>query len=431
MKFSNYYTIIETSQCMILYSTLRKCAIKIYDTDIKDIIRSLKGGVTIDNDYLTKYTDFFEDLKVNNFVIEDICDESELVNFLYQSSVTKDTSLELILIPTRQCNFRCQYCYEEHEAKVMGEEVYTNILSFIKRYFEYRTIDKLRISWFGGEPTLEHRKIINFMKKLKSFVNESCSIEGSMTTNGYLLNEDLFNELLSCNVNSYQITIDGLREFHDKTRFLSGGYGTWDKIMGNLLKAKNTSRSFRILIRTNYTEESILKYREWLNILKDSFGDDERFAFYCETVKDLGGSNTRYAYNNKKPDPIGSVLSDMKSLNLNSSGYEYLTNNFSYICYASRQNSFVIDFDGTLKKCTVLLDSDKNIIGNIGNQLDSIDFKKTAWWTSYNHKEECRSCYIYPICYGKKCPASYFSKDSCRMFKEYQHGVIRSVVQEI
>ncbi len=431
MKFSNYLTMFETSQCMILYSTLRRCAIKIYDIDIKEVIRSLKTGETIDESYLTKYSDFFEDLKENNFIMEDICDESELVNYLYQTSVSKDASLELILIPTRQCNFRCPYCYEEHEAKVMSEEVYSNILSFIKKYLEYRSIKKIRISWFGGEPLLEHKKIIDFMKTLKSLVEDNCCIEGSMTTNGYLLNEVLFNDLVSCNVKSYQITVDGLKEFHNKTRYLLGGHGTWDKIMKNLLKAKKTPHDFRILIRTNYTEESLSKYLEWLNILKESFGDDKRFAFYCETVKNLGGNNTEYAYNNKKPNPIGYVLSDMKNLNLNSSGYEYLTNNFGYICYASRQNSFVIDYDGALKKCTILLDNDKNIVGNISNQMDNIDFKKMAWWTSYNHKEACRSCYIYPICYGKKCPASYFSEDSCRLFKEYQLGVIRSVVQEM
>jgi uncharacterized protein len=39
-----------------------------------------------------------------------------------------------------------------------------------------------------------------------------------MTTNGYLLNRDLFNKLLNLYIKQYQITIDGTEDIHDKNR---------------------------------------------------------------------------------------------------------------------------------------------------------------------------------------------------------------------
>ncbi|TOB11935.1 radical SAM protein, partial [Vibrio parahaemolyticus] len=60
--------------------------------------------------------------------------------------------LQLIIFPTEKCNFRCTYCYEKFEVGRMSNE----LIQGIKKFLEVRIpeLDRLVISWFGGEPLL-------------------------------------------------------------------------------------------------------------------------------------------------------------------------------------------------------------------------------------------------------------------------------------
>src|SRR5262245_20489732 len=60
--------------------------------------------------------------------------------------------LNLILLPTERCNFRCTYCYENFEVGRMDHSVVSAVKSLIyRRVPDLQTLD---ISWFGGEPLL-------------------------------------------------------------------------------------------------------------------------------------------------------------------------------------------------------------------------------------------------------------------------------------
>ena len=96
-------------------------------------------------------------------------------------------------------------------------------------------------------------------------------------------------------------------------------------------------------------------------------------------------------------------------------------------CYAGTDSSLVIDFDGTLRKCTVSIDSDRNIVGKLyesGNyQLYPSNFSN---WTCYRLQDECLHCEILPLCLGKKCPQSYYNLHSCNEIKKiYQAHIVR------
>lgn len=137
--------------------------------------------------------------------------------------------LELILLPTEKCNFRCTYCYEDFAIGRMGEEVITAIKSLIAR--RVQKLSALSISWFGGEPLLAKDIALDIGK----YAHDMCfqngvSFSGGFTTNGYHLDAGLLGELDKINHRTYQITLDGDEEFHDRTRVLANGRGTFKKI---------------------------------------------------------------------------------------------------------------------------------------------------------------------------------------------------------
>lgn len=44
----------------------------------------------------------------------------------------KKEKLHLIILPTEGCNFRCKYCYENHEANRMSEDTIEGIVNFVR-----------------------------------------------------------------------------------------------------------------------------------------------------------------------------------------------------------------------------------------------------------------------------------------------------------
>ena len=94
------------------------------------------------------------------------------------------------------CNFRCKFCYEEHEnspykGRVISEPVinkWVNYLSYMKNLYPY---DIFSVQFYGGEPTLHFNKIVYASFHAQHFVKELCIV-----TNGYLV-ERLFPKIIA------------------------------------------------------------------------------------------------------------------------------------------------------------------------------------------------------------------------------------------
>ncbi len=147
--------------------------------------------------------------------------------------------LHLIIMPTEKCNFRCTYCYEDFENGKMSRDVVDGIKSLI--LFRAPDLNTLEIGWFGGEPLL-NLKLVEEISEFSKDVMQSSKgyFISSMSTNGYLLDLKSAESLTNKGVSAFQISIDGDRLTHDRSRILASGSGTFDKIWRNLLDIKKT-----------------------------------------------------------------------------------------------------------------------------------------------------------------------------------------------
>jgi uncharacterized protein len=130
------------------------------------------------------------------------------------ASVLSRKAQQLIILPTEKCNFRCSYCYEDFMIGKMKEPVIQGIERFMERRIP--ELSQFSISWFGGEPLMAK----NIVLRIAAHASRLCkqhgvSLDGGLTTNGYILDLDLFEELLSYNQRFFQITLDGWRDGHD------------------------------------------------------------------------------------------------------------------------------------------------------------------------------------------------------------------------
>lgn len=279
-------------------------------------------------------------------------------------SALSSRALNLILFSTEKCNFRCTYCYEKFENGRMRPET----ISGVKELLRVRAseLDRLVISWFGGEPLMATDIVLDISAYAKTLSEEfSVSYASNITTNAYFLDAPTFSRLCVSGISLFQISLDGINEQHDLTRKKIDGTGTFQRLIKNLRAIRDqTVDSAVIVLRLHYSPESVLRLSDTVDFLEAEFSSDRRFKIYVKALEKLGGKN----------DPILRTFTAESQIQIAAgikqriaeSGMTYsIENNSRYICYAAKANSFGIRPTGEVVKCTVALSDPRNTIGQI------------------------------------------------------------------
>lgn len=295
--------------------------------------------------------------------------------------------LELIILPTERCNFRCVYCYEDFAIGRMKPEIIQSIKNLVDE--RTRDLSVLKIAWFGGEPLAAP----DIVSDLTSYIRDKCAANNvrfisDMTTNAYRLELTLFKKLVDLGITSYQVTLDGLKDSHDITRPLASGGGTFDQIWANLIAMQDTDLEFSITVRLHVTRQNIDTIEAAHAEIQRTFGSDRRFSIFIKAIENLGGAKTAAdAVPNK--DKMTELETRFAVLAAHS-----VTLEDGYICYAARPNSFVIRADGTIAKCTVAFKSDANDLGKIkpngGMELNVEKLRR--WFKGYETLDKDELC---------------------------------------
>ncbi len=209
-------------------------------------------------------------------------DNNRLIKGFSKQALAASLSKEqfhLIIYPTEQCNFRCVYCYEDFEIGKMQPWLIeaTKILMSKKA----KTLKVLSLSWFGGEPLLA-KEILFELAEHALYLSKKYNFKlaGDLTTNGLLLDIKTLSRLVVLKQNLFQISIDGDKDFHDKTRVTRTGRGSFDKIWARLIAASETDLDFKITVRVHITDlnqDSVLLFCERFDKYLSS---DPRFILF-------------------------------------------------------------------------------------------------------------------------------------------------------
>lgn len=390
----------------IAYSSLTGAVIIFSDEEYINRLKVIISKDKIDDDI---NDDIIQLLKSKSMYINEKTDEYSLVRTMYEENIIRSTNaLEVMLIVTKQCNFRCTYCGQPHENKQMQQHTYDCVYNFIVKQLETHGYKKVKITFFGGEPLIEYENIICFLKRIKKLSLESkIEYDAGMSTNGYLLTPQRFKELASLNCISYQISVDGMGYTHNQTRPLVNGKETWEKIIDNLKYMITTDFFFSVTLRTNFNidiAESMVMFYEYI----ENNLNDKRIHIYYETIKDHGNKHTPLILTEAEGMILNIDITEIvRKHNLNCLNATIRTKPCSLICYASKPNFFLIDEDGVIKKCSHELDLSENQIGTFNPDGSfNVDFQAYGKWVykDYLSVKICKKCKALPLCLGKRCP---------------------------
>ena len=336
-----------------------------------------------------------ESLLEGFFLINDDFDEIDFIKKRQEKLKNKCEHFSLTIAPTLNCNFRCVYCYEKghQEYKSMSKETENEIIDYVKKISS--GLKSISITWYGGEPLLKQDTIDRISTNLIKIADQKgIKYSSNIVTNGYLIDENVVLLFKKARITRCQITLDGVKENHDKRRFTSKGDGSFDVIINNLEKyGKDLPRTvIRVNVdKTNQNAISDLK----LFFEKRGLSNFEiipaptRTTFDCYSKEYCFSSSEYYSWERKqiKKGYNELIIKSVPSIRGNN-------------CVANTKNGFVIDPDGDLYKCWCDIGVKNYSIGNIRNieKIGNVNSPITNF-DPYTDKE-CSVCKILPICFG-------------------------------
>lgn len=373
--------------------------------------------------------------ELSGFIRQGIIVNFNELNLLQSKLLTgfiTGNSLGITIVTTLKCNFNCPYCFEMHNEGKMSLEIQEETFNLIKKLLKVSNFKSLSITWYGGEPLLAIDVIENLSKKIIDYTEEQkIRYNAGIITNGYLLDQEKIKILEKYKVNSIQVTLDGLKENHDKTRHLINGSSSFDKIIQNLY---NIKYSGYINIRNNIHKDNLKDCEELEKIISDiKIKTNNNISYYQAIVINNPAEKRKDQVNFLDPDVIPKLEANKESKN-------FFSKNKICYCGAQRLWSIVIGSDGYLYKCWEDVWDKKRSFGEIKNwdpynpinsakNLDSL----LVYFENIGvlNDKECKQCPWLPLCAGG-CPSKkIYHNMKCFSFKENPNYFIKKVKEQM
>lgn len=394
MKFSRYNYLRESKKYgILLYNTRTNFLISL-NTQIASKLEALSDL----DDFQIETTGFDSEIlqqlvKGKVFVEKNEDDDFyELKKFLRYRQAFSQNTLGLVLVPTFTCNFRCPYCYEDDLPKLtMTEDVLDGIYSFIKKKGQ----NNIDICWHGGEPLIAFDKIVSFLDRIQN--DEDLNIHShSMVTNAFLLDKEKCQVLNDYDLKLIQITVDGNKEYHNKSRIHKSGKPTYDTIIQNIENVFQYIPDCHVIIRVNLYSENKDIFPKLHQELKERWGN-KNYSLYIAFVNDVNNSCKVACLAEKgKMSFIRSLYESHGIKDIDVSSPPQVGG-----CAASCMNSYVIGPLGEIYKCWVDVGKKEKIVSNVfDGKLSNYIMSSYTVGSDMFSDERCRKCVFMPLCDG-------------------------------
>lgn len=366
-------------------------------------------------------------------------------------------ALSLLIKPASgNCNMRCRYCFyadelDNREIRSYGKMSVDTMHTIVDKAMEYGDYE-CTIAFQGGEPTLAG---LDFYRDLVAYVTahenpKKLKIHYALQTNGYLINEE-WAAFLGEHHFLVGVSLDGLKEIHDRYRLDAAGKGTYQRVISTIRLLEKHHVEYNIL--TVVTAATARNGQKIYNYFKKN-----HFAYqqYIECLDPIGEEPGQHEYS-LTPEKYGEFLKSMFDawyLDMRSGIYVYnrYFENLMMIMAGQQPEScnmrgvcgkqWVFEADGSVYPCDFYA-LDQWRLGNIQeNSFEEMDEKRDELgfiqW-SMQQQEDCRKCRWFGLCRNgcrrnrepvtaESTNRNYFCK-SYQMFFEYAYPRLAEIYQ--
>lgn len=355
--------------------------------------------------------ELLDTLVENGIFVKNKDDEKAFLKYFHFKTKFSNDTFFLTIAPTLDCNFACPYCYENRRHGSMSKEVQSAII----KYLEDQILNGVRcvdISWYGGEPLL-YPDIVKFLsKEIASITEENkCILKMHMVTNGYLLNEEIVEMLDDVGISRVQITIDGNEEHHNARRPLTGGQGTYQRIVNNLKLFSEYPTE--VLVRMNVDNENCKDYADLKALIREI--GNPNIELYASPVEDINKDTVNEVSDFMTTEEFNHFIMDICDGNGSSNEDFAIMDDRYCFCTAETENCYVVDDKGDFYKCWDEVGREEYKCFNILNS-EEVNYELIARYVADDpfSDEKCKDCIFLPLCYGGcKFQKAHLNKSVC------------------
>lgn len=184
--------------------------------------------------------------------------------------------LNLLIVPTNQCNLRCKYCYHSTYGYDKDKLSLKQVEDILEKASD--SFNKVNIFWHGGEPLVMgidfYKKILDIQSKISA--KKQCSFSNKLQTNGTLVNEEWIDFFIKNNF-GIGVSFDG----PNNDDFRQQG----DLVLSNIKLMKSKGLSIGVIsVITQKSLDDLIKLYNWFNSNKISCKFNPMFI--CGSAKD-------------------------------------------------------------------------------------------------------------------------------------------------
>lgn len=316
----------------------------------------------------------------------------------------------LSLAVAQKCNLGCSYCYAQEgsfggPARNMPRETALRAVDLLLE--ETGPGERAHLAFLGGEPLANRAVLREVTEHAAARARErGCSMAFALTTNGTLLTEEdgAFFEQHGFAVT---VSLDGLREAHDRLRPFKGGQGSYDRVLERVRPLLALQRRMQVSVRATVTPHN-LRLREALDefvalgfhsvgfspLLRAPSGKEEleprHLEELLEAMVECGLECERRLLRGERY-PFGNLVSALRELHKGT--------HRPYPCGAGA-GYLGVSAEGELAACHRFVGE---AAGAMGHVEAGVDRQRQAAWLATRHvhsQEPCRSCWARYLCGG-------------------------------
>ena len=374
------------------------------------------------------YSPSFKQLVDDHFLVPECYDEHQIVLglskilFKFAESQRKPGMTHFTILPTTACNARCYYCFEQGTARLtMSEETGKRVIDYIAD--TCGSEKEVRLSWFGGEPTIATERIDQICKGLKK---RGIKYSSDITTNGYLLDDRMIERAVDLwNLKSAMICVDGAENNYNKIKnYVNAKDSPYQKVMHNIgVLIKN---KIHVTLRMNFDLNNYLDFDDIINDVAGRYNDSKYLKVHAHPV--IG----EYPDHTGKINHANPKWFEEKTYELNETARKagYLTYDDElpslsfHGCQASSDHSVTITPQGNLVKCPEQFEEDQ-VVGNVDAGITN-DKVLQMWKKLRIDSITCNECELYPHCMKlEHCSASTKCYHKKEIMSRYQYTMIQ------
>lgn len=319
----------------------------------------------------------------NGFIVSNDKDEVQsMIDDIDSYVNTIRNELDITIILTEMCNFKCVYCYQTKDVHVFSKEDADKFIEQAKELYD-GGVERLNIHYFGGEPLLNFDVLKYLDVHMKQIANEcSKTYKSYITTNGSLLTEMIIKNI---GFETFYLTFDGNRYWQNKLKISPiDSYENNIQLIKLILNESNSN----INVRLNVCEENKNSFYETINeiVSLDEYAK-ERVKFEISPLKKF---KEEAMFTELSLEEYARVDFDLR-LAIQKTGVTlYLPRALQEPCKYTTGNAYCI---GPKMKCYYCT-SDNSVIDKKSNLKENYFNKK------YHHKlsERCKKCEVLPLC---------------------------------